>query len=122
MPIDPLSRIRRGWRSVTDAHSKVEKRQSGMARGSPQVGLGGTRAAVSSSLAILLKQEIASLDLNNFSDQDRAVGKFVAVVLAEELGLKDRSGADFHELVDRVVAALSEGGARPDLLKTLTTL
>jgi hypothetical protein len=121
MPIDPLGRVRRGWRSVTDAHSKVEKRQSGMAKGGAQVGSGG-RAAISRSLAIQLKQEIANLDLDDPSDQVRAVERFVSVVLVEELGLKDQNGADFHELVDRVAKALSEGGARPDVLRALATL
>lgn len=123
MPIDPLGRVRRSWQSVTDAHSKVEKHRSGDAKkGGVQVGRSGAPATISRSLALQLKQEISSLDLDDLSDQERAVEKFVVVVLADELGLQDRSGSDFHELVDRVVDALSDGGARPDLLKALATL
>lgn len=122
MTIDPLDRVRRGWRSVADAHSKIEKRQPGAATSATTVGLGGGRAEMSRSLSIQLKQEIANLDLDDPSDQLRAVERFVSVVLAEELGLKDRNGADFQELVDRVAIALSEGGACPDLLRALATL
>lgn len=122
MPIDPLVLVRRSWRSVTDARSKVEKRQSGIAKGETQVGSLGGAAEVPGSLAIRLKQEIANLDLDDPSDQVLAVERFVSVVLAEELGLTDRNGADFQELVDRVAKALSEGEACPDLLKALATL
>ena len=114
MPIDTLNRVRRGWQSVTDARSKVEKRQSEMPKA---VQLGS-----SCSLAIRLKQAIAGLNFDDPSDQECAVEKFVSIVLAEELGLKDLNGVDFHELVSRVVIALSEGGARSDLLKTLATI
>lgn len=122
MPIDPLVLVRRSWRSVTDARSKVEKRQSGMAKGGAQVGSVGVAAEIPSSLAIRLKQEIINLDLDDPSDQVLAVERFVSVVLAEALSLTDRNGADFQELVDRVAKALAEGEACPDLLKALATL
>lgn len=122
MPIDPLDRVRQGWRSVTDAHSKVERRQSGKPKRGTPVERGVTRSTISRSLAVQLKEEIASLNLDDLSDQDRAVEKFVVVVLSDELGLKNHASPDFHELVDRVIDALSEGGARLDLLKALSAL
>lgn len=122
MTVDPLDQIRKGWRSVAEAHSKVEKpklQQGG--------GTSGTRprlrnVELSQPLAVRLKQEIAGLHLDDAADQDRAVERFVNIVLAEELGLETRSGTEFQELVGRVTRALGDAGTRPDLLRALATL
>lgn len=123
MTVDPLDQIRKGWRSVAEAHSKVEKpqlQQSGEASGTrPRL----RNVELSQPLAVRLKQEIAGLHLDDAGDQDRAVERFVNVVLAEELGLETRSGTtEFQELVGRVTRALNDAGTRPDLLRALATL
>jgi hypothetical protein len=122
MAVDPLDQIRKGWRSVAEAHSKVQKRKAHRSTEASGTKPRAGNAGLSQPIALRLKKEIAGLDLDDPADQDLAVERFVNVVLAEQLGLEARSGSDFQELVRRVVGALADAGARPDLLRALATL
>lgn len=122
MVIDPFDGFRRRLRQITDAHAKSERRLANPPRGNASATSPSRRTAASRTLAARLKTEIGGLDLGKPADQDRAVEKFVTLVLAEELGAEILNGAEFHGLVERVASTLMEGEVRSDLLKVFGDL